>query len=94
MENRRCSFFFFFTVKAKHGLRWLDTQTQTVLLIIDKRLQTVCVCVCVIVMLMTGFHYKTGKFRAAQSQLSDLTPGRFGLKACDALVFGSQLCAG
>lgn len=46
--------------------------------------------------MIRGFYYKTGKFRAltAQSQLSDLTPGHFGLQACDVLVFGPQVCAG
>lgn len=52
---------------------------------------------CVCYMLMRGFllHDKASSGHvAAESQLSDLTPGRFGLRACDALVFGPQLCAG
>lgn len=51
---------------------------------------------CVYCVMMRGFYYKTGKFRtlAAMSQLSDLTPGCFGLQACDASVFGPQLWAG
>lgn len=42
---------------------------------------------------MRGFYYDTGAFKvqAAESQLSDLTTGHFGLQACDALVFGPQL---
>lgn len=47
-------------------------------------------------MIVKGFYYETGIFGAlaAEPQLSHLTPGRFGLNACDASVFGPQLCAG